>query len=538
MGRLRVNPLIRLGSATTAFGWAAVLSLTAACGSRTTFTVQEGPPPPPECVQDKDCDGFGDRCFPVACVASKCKDLPPVDCDDKNVCTTDTCEPETGQCSHRSAVLDLDGDHHFAPLPGKKAGEPDSCGDDCDDTNSAAHPGGTEICDGVDNDCDGVVDNGASLVASGDAILISGGATLASTSSLAYGGGSGYLAAYSGEVSSTTSVYLVPVDRTGTHKIPARFTVGPADAFGGPLAWTGDRFGLAWTDRRDARSNVTNYEIYFNIVNPDGTKRNPDLRVTFANGFSISPTLAWTGNEFVVLWEDDGMTGHLGTNQIYGQRIDVNGALVGGNVHLIDDQGPGQTSPAIAAGQRTIGVVWMRGDASTHELMFSVFDYQLHPMGSPALITPRMASGVYPIIVHNQSQFVIAWFDPDTDPRTIYGAVRDELGAEIVAATPLTKTPGHARFPALLPYGDRTLVVWSDDRDNNDGYELYGKTVGTKLNALTQETRLTNAPKQSIDPILSFGPNGEAGVLFGDERSGSRQVYFTHLACASGPLPN
>ena len=45
------------------------------------------------------------------------------------------------------AVLDLDGDHHSAPLPGKKAGEPDSCGDDCDDTNAAAHPGGTEICD-------------------------------------------------------------------------------------------------------------------------------------------------------------------------------------------------------------------------------------------------------------------------------------------------------------------------------------------------------------------------------------------------------
>ncbi len=31
---------------------------------------------------------------------------------------------------------------------------------DCDDLNSASHPGATEMCDAVDNDCDGVIDEG------------------------------------------------------------------------------------------------------------------------------------------------------------------------------------------------------------------------------------------------------------------------------------------------------------------------------------------------------------------------------------------
>ncbi len=41
----------------------------------------------------------------------------------------------------------------------------------------------------------------------------------------------------------------------------------------------------------------------------------------------------------------------------------------------------------------------------------------------------------------------------------------------------------------------------------------------------------------SLDPTLSFGPKGEVGVLFGDSRSGSKQVYFTHLECVTGPRP-
>lgn len=54
-------------------------------------------------------------------------------------------------CENGSSDLyDVDGDGYAR------------CANDCDDTNADARPGGTEVCDGVDNDCDGTVDEGTS----------------------------------------------------------------------------------------------------------------------------------------------------------------------------------------------------------------------------------------------------------------------------------------------------------------------------------------------------------------------------------------
>jgi len=88
-----------------------------------------------------------------------------------------------------------------------------------------------------------------------------------------------------------------------------------------------------------------------------------------------------------------------------------------------------------------------------------------------------------------------------------------------------------------LPYGDRLLLVWADDRDANGGYELYAKMLDRKLGTLTKEQRLTNAIGDSLDPITTFGPTGQVGVLFGDNRTGSPQAYFTHLNCVCSVKP-
>ena len=77
-------------------------------------------------------------------------------------------------------------------------------------------------------------------------------------------------------------------------------------------------------------------------------------------------------------------------------------------------------------------------------------------------------------------------------------------------------------------------MLFSDDRDGNQGYELYGRMVSDLLVPLTEPTRITQASGDSINPRAAFGPDGNVGILFRDDRLGAQHVFFTRLGCLVG----
>jgi hypothetical protein len=104
---------------------------------------------------DSDGDGFGDSAqVSEACEAPAGYVAAEGDCDDADsrvhptAPETDCTDPIDYNCDGSVGYADADGD-----------GSP-AC-EDCDDAESTAFPGGTEICDSIDNDCDGDVDDSA-----------------------------------------------------------------------------------------------------------------------------------------------------------------------------------------------------------------------------------------------------------------------------------------------------------------------------------------------------------------------------------------
>lgn len=547
---------------------AGAAALHAGCGGRSGLDAGPPKPPAPECVVDADClkkVKGADLCHPFICamepgdagagqggsgggggagggsagsagsgaakLVGKCVARPPVNCDDNDPCTTDTCDRTTGLCAYTPSTFDRDGDGYKGPLPGFVAGSPGSCGDDCDDTNPNVHPGATDAC-GVDNDCDGLAEQSPIyLPIPGADERISGSIAPADPGGLAFSGAS-FAGTYTGNANGF-NVYLSTLGPSGGVLNPPGeqpVTLQSADASGGPILWIGDRYGLAWQDRRSG-----DYQIYFTVLDAAGTKKHADTQLTFAQGFSVNPAMAWNGSEFLVVWQDD----RDGTFNLFGQRVDADSAPIGGNVQLTMDQGAlGNEAPSVAVGLKTVGVAWALGDAMSHLIQFQALSPDLGtPVAPPITVSSGATEAVYPNIVWNKDRYVVAWFDKSASPKAIYAAAVKEDGTLITPATAITH-PGafRSRYPFLRPLGDRLLLAFSDDRDQNGGYEIYTRMITPDLAPLGGEIRVTDAPHDSLYPIASTGPQGFLGILFRDDRDGGEHnIYFTRLACVPGP---
>ena len=514
--------------------WLSLASLSLfACGSRADPTVLVLPPQLDvtgdriECLVDEDCEAQ-DLCLPQRCVEQRCVEEAVV-CVDSDPCTEDTCDSGTGLCAFRSVTADEDGDGHPRPLPGFLPGQPGACGDDCNDASAQASPGGDERCDGLDNDCDGVVDNGALFsTREGPPLLLSDGAEQGSPGGLTFSDAANIYGA-------VFTQHVGAAQNTFRSVLPSEGGAGPAravaevnnDTFAGPIVGRGSIFATAWEDRRD-----DDYEIYFNRLNTQGEKLAPDLRVSNAPGFSLRPSLlelpTATSREYLLSWEDerDG-----GGGRIYGQRIDGDGALIGGNVELTP-LGLDPTAPSIVAGNTRIGLLYNRAADEGRGLGFRSFDFQFGAASD--LIDLDAQNPDAATITANAGRFIVAWHVvlANSRPGTqIWGSVLSESGETLVSTRPLTEPAEYARYHSLVPLGDRLILFWSEWRGS--GYAIYSRELSPELEAIDDARLVTPAAEEAYAPLAAFGPRGEIGILFSGRpgNTGQPQVLFTSISC-------
>jgi len=96
-------------------------------------------------------------------------------------------------------------------------------------------------------------------------------------------------------------VYLTRISSTGV-QIGADIPVNnpPLNGQYPALAWTGSEYGVSWNDTRDG-----NWEIYFAPFLSHGAPLGPNLRITNDPGNSLYPSLAWSGYQYGVAWQDN-----------------------------------------------------------------------------------------------------------------------------------------------------------------------------------------------------------------------------------------
>ncbi len=509
--------------------------LTLACGSRTGLPPGRllasdgvaGAPAEPACTTDADCpQPPPGRCGAAACTDGVCSlDLGPI-CDDGDPCTVDSCT--AAGCVFIDGRVDTDGDGAFASGTTADPKAALGCGKDCDDSSPDIFPGAIELCDAIDNDCNGVVDDGARLDLSGAA------PTRVSPPDADHSGPAGL--AFDGEAFGASMT--INADRVQGQfqqlsaqgqlvNGPQRIARVNAESYGGALAWSGERYLTAYQDARQDG----NYEIYFDLLNRKGERLIKDLRVTNADNYSMRPSVLWTGAEGLVVWDDRRFEQRGGTSVIFGQRISIEGQLIGANVQL-SPPGVAAENASIAISGTDVGIAFVTlGADDKTSIDFMTASRTLEAPSTLTNIPFDNADG--PVVTALDGEYVVTFhqFDGANYGPSIFGAVVKNG----VMGVPQSMTTGaaHAQGNATYSYGDRLVMVWADTRDG--AYHLFAQTFDKKLAPISTPLRLTTTKTDTLGAAIAPSSfDGGLGVLYTDELNGKPQTFFTRLDCKAG----
>lgn len=111
------------------------------------------------------------------------------------------------------------------------------------------------------------------------------------------------------------------------------------------------------------------WEIYYKRSQDGGSTWGPDVRLTRAPGLSLRPSIAASGNDVQVVWND----GRDGTVQVYAKRSADGGSTWGRDERLTRSTGnplDDSLRPAVAAGAGSFYVVWTDRRDGNAEIYF------------------------------------------------------------------------------------------------------------------------------------------------------------------------
>ncbi|MEK7774921.1 MAG: T9SS type A sorting domain-containing protein [Candidatus Zixiibacteriota bacterium] len=238
--------------------------------------------------------------------------------------------------------------------------------------------------------------------------------------------------------------------------------------------------GLVWKDYRNS-----NYpfdpDIYLQRFSSAGNRLggNIDLTNELPDSMKETPDISYsTWGEGVVVWAD-----YRNQNwDIYGQRINASGGLVGTNFKVNDDAG---TSSQAA---------------------------------------PRVSAS-------SDGWFVVVWYDLRAGNYDIYAQLYDSLAHKVGTNTKINTDAGTARqaFPDVATDGrGHFTVVWVDWRNGvyPSNPDIYAAKLDTDMVAVTSNMQLNmdGTSRAQRDPSIAADRLGNVAIVWGDSTSSSWNV--------------
>jgi hypothetical protein len=285
------------------------------------------------------------------------------------------------------------------------------------------------------------------------------------------------------------------------------------------LSWTGSEFGVSWRDTRDTGGTG---EIYFARVSAAGAKLGSDLRVTSDANYSYTPSLSWTGtgSEFGVSWYDN----RDGNYEIYFARLSSTGAKLGADLRVTSAAGDSML-PSLAWTGTEFGVSWQDVRDGNNEIYFARVSAAGAKLGSDWRVTSAASDSSNSSLSWTGSEFGVSWQDGRDGNNEIYFSRLTSYGSKL-SELRVTSDASGSSSPSLSWTGSEFGVSWQDGRDGNN--EIYFARVSSSGLKLGDDLRVTSVASDSMVPSL-FWTESEFGVSWYDYRDGNAEIYFARI---------
>ena len=324
---------------------------------------------------------------------------------------------------------------------------------------------------------------------------------------------------------------VTPLDPFSGAPIMLSPAVGGAGSFAPAIASGNGEWGVAWSDFRNGET-----EIYFTRVNAAGSEVISDARVTNSAGASFEPSIAWSGTEWGIAYEDTRSLA-FGSDQWFSRMSSV-GVKLGSDFQVTTAAGTSKQSSLVWAGGK-FGLAWNDDrDAGDQEIYFGrvgcdCVDGDLDTRSS-CIDCDDGRAATFPGASQvcdgfNNDCNDVNWplltgtneFDGDGDTFTACtGDCNDANGA-------IWATPGEARF-----------VLMSHDKPNNVTNVSWSAPTAPGATSLLYDTVRSNTASNFVTGATCVETNNGPNTVSTDTSNPALGAYFAYLIRAENACPS
>jgi hypothetical protein len=297
---------------------------------------------------------------------------------------------------------------------------------------------------------------------------------------------------------------------------------------------------VVWQDRR-----AGNPDIWGQLVAQDSTLVDENLAICSDAAGQSAPDVAYSSdtNQYLVVWTD----ARASDLDIYGQRVNADGSLDGGNFAIANTGTTNRAQPQVVynpvAGEYFVSYIFGSTDNAVRVR-------RVPASGAPTTAEIEVISGPgdrsYPDIDCRAQAggggggCLVVWHEETGGVVDVLGQRINQVGDPLGGILDICTQPDDQWMPSVAynPDADHYLVVWPDDRNSaSQGRDIYGRRVGG-AGVLKDEFPISTAAEDQAHAEVAFSSGLENWVVTWDDdrNAGTAPDLYGQRVSNSGEL--